>query len=271
MAFSMLAACLSFMISDNHSARPAVIALFIFIFFFFYSWGQGELPRSVMASMQEPTEFTGPVAFAYSSEIFPLLNREQGMSFAGERTLFHMQKQKLMLAVFINLFGAGLLTLFVPQLTKALQYGSSFVGNGQSRLLGIFAGLNVLSFLLIFFLVPETAGATLGKEEGSLNYISLEELNYIFGVSTGEHIDYQMNHMVPWALRQVRWGFGRYILRKDVSEPGPPEELYRWVNLKNLGKKEKRRRDGMPQNDENLSQEHQQLASKDSLEISSSG
>jgi hypothetical protein len=63
----MLAACLSFRISDSHSsARPAVIAFFIFVFFFFYSWGQG------------------PVAFAYSSEIFPLLNREQGMSFAGK-------------------------------------------------------------------------------------------------------------------------------------------------------------------------------------------
>jgi len=43
MALSMLAACLSFMIEDSHSARPAVVSLFIFIFFFFYSWGQGKV------------------------------------------------------------------------------------------------------------------------------------------------------------------------------------------------------------------------------------
>ena len=42
MILSMLAACLSFLIKDNHSARPAVIAFFIFVFFFFYSWGQGK-------------------------------------------------------------------------------------------------------------------------------------------------------------------------------------------------------------------------------------
>jgi hypothetical protein len=70
MALSMLGACLSFNISDSHtSARPGAIAFFIFVFIFFYSWGQG------------------PVAFAYSSEIFPLLNREQGMSFAGKPRL----------------------------------------------------------------------------------------------------------------------------------------------------------------------------------------
>ena len=69
------------------------------------------------------------MAFAYSSEIFPLLNREQGMSFAD----------------FVNLFGAGVLTLFVRSLTTSLQ---NLNGNGQSSLLGVFVGLNVLSLVL---------------------------------------------------------------------------------------------------------------------------
>jgi MFS family permease len=71
MALSMLAAALSFNLTSG--ARNGVIAFFIFLFFFFYSWSGG------------------PVPFAYSSEVFPLLNREVGMSFA----------------VFCNLFGAG--------------------------------------------------------------------------------------------------------------------------------------------------------------------
>jgi MFS family permease len=43
MILSMLAACLSFLIQDNQSARSGVIAFFIFVFFFFYSWGQGKI------------------------------------------------------------------------------------------------------------------------------------------------------------------------------------------------------------------------------------
>jgi len=63
MAISMLAACLSFNIHPS-GLRDGFIIFFIFAFFFFYSWSEG------------------PVAFAYSSEVFPLLNREVGMSFA---------------------------------------------------------------------------------------------------------------------------------------------------------------------------------------------
>jgi hypothetical protein len=153
------------------------------------------------------------VAFAYSSEIFPLLNREQGMSFA----------------VFVNLFGAGILTLIVPQLTNSLQ---DFNHNGQSSLLGVFVGLNVLSFLLIFFFVPETAGATLGKQEGSLNYISLEELNYIFGVSTMKHIDYQLRHMVPWMFHRLIWRLTHPFSPNSPYSEDRPEELYTWVNVR---------------------------------------
>lgn len=221
MILSMLAACLSFLIKDNQSARSGVIAFFIFVFFFFYSWGQGEIVR--YRALIRANEPIGPVAFAYSSEIFPLLNREQGMSFA----------------VFINLFGAGLLTLFVPELTTSL---SNYNSNGQSSLLGVFVGFNILSLLLIFFFVPETAGATLGKQAGSLNYISLEELNYIFGVSTAKHIAYQLKHVVPWTLRRCSWRLLHPFTPTPAGSDDRPEELYTWVNVRNIKKEEKQER-----------------------------
>ena len=138
----------------------------------------------------------GPVPFTISAEVFPLENRVVGMSFA----------------VFTNLFGAGLLTLFVPALTNAI---------GHAGLLGIFAALNVLAFILVFFFARETAGAALGVSPGSMTFMSLEELNYIFGVSTMKHIHYQMSFVVPWA-----W---RYYIRRDETCPEHPEKLYTWA------------------------------------------
>ncbi|KAH3933506.1 hypothetical protein HBI25_115120 [Parastagonospora nodorum] len=197
MIFSMLGACFSYYIS-NETRRLVVVVMFMFFFVFFYSWGQG------------------PVPFAYSSEVFPLLNREAGMSFA----------------VFANLFGAGILALIVPQLTRAL---ASFPDQsddhkkGELRLLGIFTVLNVLALIMIFFLVPETAGATLGSQDSHVNYISLEELNYIFNVKTREHIRYQVRVMVPWAWDVVKWK-----VTGKGEKPEDPYPLYTWVQVEQV-------------------------------------
>ncbi|OAL55009.1 MFS general substrate transporter [Pyrenochaeta sp. DS3sAY3a] len=204
MIFSMLGASLSYNIKDETN-RLGVVVLFMFLFVFFYSWGQG------------------PVPFAYSSEVFPLLNREAGMSFA----------------VFTNLFGAGVLALVVPQLTQALAsqpLEDESSRTGESRLLGIFTGLNVVALTLIFFFVPETAGATLGvSETQGLNYISLEELNYIFNVKTAKHIRYQIGEIVPWAWKVFVWKIRRYILRNKVEQrPDDPDQLYTWVIIQQL-------------------------------------
>lgn len=134
-----------------------------------------------------------------SAEVFPLENRVVGMSFA----------------VFANLFGAGLLTLFVPTLTRSI---------GQAGLLGIFAALNVVAFVLVFLFVRETAGAALGGTPGSMTFMSLEELNYIFGVSTAKHIRYQVTTAVPWA-----WS---YYVRRDKDCPDWPQKLYTWASEK---------------------------------------
>jgi hypothetical protein len=67
----------------------------------------------------------------------------------------------------------------------------------------------------------------LGTEGGNLNYISLEELNYIFGVRTGKHIEYQVKTVVPWA-----W---KYYLRRrpEDRQRRSPELLYTWVRSQN--------------------------------------
>ncbi|KAL1591512.1 hypothetical protein SLS60_011904 [Paraconiothyrium brasiliense] len=205
----MLAACLAYNIESDKS-RLIVVVFFMFCFVFFYSWGQG------------------PVPFAYSSEVFPQLNREAGMSFA----------------VFANLFGCGIIALVVPQLTIALDPNPSAASQttnlktGESRLLGIFTCLNVVALILIFFFVPETAVAITGVDDAQgLNYISLEELNYIFSASTRQHVAYQMTVMVTWARQMVKWKWKTYVLRmgaKAGERPDGPEPLFTWIQAEEL-------------------------------------
>jgi hypothetical protein len=126
----------------------------------------------------------------------------------------------------------GVLALVVPLLTRALAGyppNGSDVKTGESRLLAIFTGLNVLALILIFFLVPETAGAMLGSDDAQrLNYISLEELHYIFSVETTEHIRYQVSVMVPWAWQMVRWKYRMLIRQRSEERPENPYQLYNW-------------------------------------------
>jgi hypothetical protein len=126
----------------------------------------------------------------------------------------------------------------VPLLTRALSGyppDGNDVKTGESRLLAIFTGLNVLALILIFFLVPETAGATLGSDDAQgLNYISLEELNYIFSVKTTEHIRYQIAVMVPWAWNMVRWKYRRLVRQRNEGKPEHPYQLYVWVQAEHV-------------------------------------
>lgn len=181
MAISMLAAGLSFLIPDTNPAHVAVIVLWTFVFVFFYSWGMG------------------PVPFTLSAEVLGTESRVVGMSFS----------------VFCNLFGAGLLALFVPALTAAI---------GHTGLLGIFAFLNVVSFILVFFFVRETAGAAVEGTFGSMISVSLEELNYIFAVPTAKHAVYQLKTVLPWA-----W---RYYVKRDKTCHDQPEKLYTWASAR---------------------------------------
>nr|POF26310.1 myo-inositol transporter 2 [Quercus suber] len=141
----------------------------------------------------------GPVPFTLSAEVFPLESRVVGMSFA----------------VFTNFLGCGLLALFVPVITAKI---------GHPGLLGIFAALNVVAFFLVFFFVRETAGAAIGSNVSSVLSVSLEELNYLFGVSTRQHVNYQVGTVLPWA-----W---RYYVRREKDVPDQPDKLYTWYSTK---------------------------------------
>lgn len=103
----------------------------------------------------------GHCAFVYSAEAFPLSHREIGMS----------------LAVATNNFWAAVLSLTFPRMLRALGATGSF---------GFYAGLNVVALSLIFLFLPET------KER------SLEELDYVFAVSTRRHASYQLLEVLPW-------------------------------------------------------------------------
>ncbi|PGH27083.1 hypothetical protein AJ80_01269 [Polytolypa hystricis UAMH7299] len=190
MAVSLLACGASFYI-DNNTTRVGVVAFFIFVFMFFYSPGMG------------------PVPFAMSSEIFMSVNREVGMSWA----------------VWVNLFAAGILTLLVPPLTAILGgHGTTEdnvdLSHVQGRILFVFAVLNVVAFTLCYFLVPETSGATISKSASNMEYMSLEELNYIFDTPTSKHVEYQTKIILPWAINR--------LIPRRPREPRP-EPLYRWA------------------------------------------
>lgn len=80
-----------------------------------------------------------------------------------------------------------------------------------------YAGLNLLAFVMIFFLVPETRV----RFESLFFFVSrplswylltstqlrtLEELDYIFAVPTCRHMSYQLQTWLPWWIkRYVFW------------------------------------------------------------------
>ncbi|KAF8160959.1 hypothetical protein B0H34DRAFT_781615 [Crassisporium funariophilum] len=126
----------------------------------------------VFAAFYSPGE--GPVPFTYSAEVFPLTHREMGMSWA----------------VATCLFWASVLSLTFPRLLAALSPTGAF---------GFYAGLNMVAFVMIFFLMPETKQRT------------LEELDFVFAVPTSRHVSYQAKTFLPYFVK--RW----ILLRKNQT------------------------------------------------------
>ncbi|KAI5358880.1 putative major facilitator, sugar transporter, major facilitator superfamily [Septoria linicola] len=169
-------------LSYANGSHNAVFGVFAYLFMAVYSVGMG------------------PVPFTISAEVFPLDHRVAGMSFA----------------VFTNLLGAGLLTLFVPAMT------TSSLGHGG--LLGISTFLNFVALVLVFCFVRETVGAADRDNPGSVTALALEELYRIFNVPVGGFLKYQVMEVVPyWRMRLV-WLSSK---RNDPS-PRPPQPVYRW-------------------------------------------
>ncbi|KAF4431003.1 myo-inositol transport ITR1 [Fusarium acutatum] len=116
----------------------------------------------------------GPVPFVLAAESFPLAFRDTGAS----------------LAISINLLFAGLLAWLQPLLVAGIEFGGT---------LGVFAGLNVVAFVLVFLLMEETSG------------VPLESLGSVFNQPKRDLIHFQLKELLPW--------FGRFILgRSSLAE-----------------------------------------------------
>jgi len=82
----------------------------------------------------------GPITWVYSSEIFPLRLRAQGVS----------------MGVAINRLTSGLITMTFLSLTKAITIGGTFF---------MFSGVAFISFIFFYTFLPETRGADLENVE----------------------------------------------------------------------------------------------------------
>jgi len=150
MCLFLLAAGLSLLNDDPTSSRGARIGpvvLFIYLFTICYSLGEG------------------PVAFQYSAEVFPTIQREQGMAWA----------------VCINNTFAGILSLTFPRMTTVMTPTGAF---------GFYAGLNLIAWFMIFCFVRET------------KQLTLEELDQVFSVPTSTYLKYETTVWLPYFIKR---------------------------------------------------------------------
>jgi sugar porter (SP) family MFS transporter len=148
MCVFLLAAGLSVLNNtDNNAAKLGPIVLFIYLFTIAYSLGEG------------------PVAFQYSAEVFPTIQREQGMAWA----------------VCINNTFAGVLGLTFPRMVSALTTTGAF---------GFYAGLNLIAWGMIFCFVRET------------KQLTLEEIDQVFSVPTKKFISNEIHVTLPYVWKR---------------------------------------------------------------------
>ncbi|KAK7998335.1 putative phosphoprotein phosphatase X-1 [Apiospora arundinis] len=157
----------------------------------------------------------GPIPFTLASESFPLSHRELGCA----------------CVISVNLFFAGLLTIFFPRYVSSFPHARADFAFARSpppppffllvltagkpcRIsderalsppgsLGLFSGLTLLAWVLVYFLVEET------------RELSLENLHGVFNVPKGEFVRLNGRRLV-WLVR-------RYLLR-DTRAPDPSVE-----------------------------------------------
>jgi len=126
----------------------------------------------IFAAFYSPGE--GPVPFTYSAEVFPLSHREVGMAWA----------------VATCLFWAAVLSISLPAMLAKMHPIGVFC---------FYAGLNMVAFVMIFFLVPETKQRT------------LEELDYVFAVPVRTHAGYQVSKFLPYIIKKY------FLFQKDAT------------------------------------------------------
>nr|POF14354.1 polyol transporter 5 [Quercus suber] len=132
---------------SERAQKLAPIVLFIYLFTIAYSLGEG------------------PVAFQYSAEVFPTIQREQGMAWA----------------VCINNTFAGILSLTFPRMVSVMTTTGAF---------GFYAGLNLIAWVMIFCFVRET------------KQLTLEEIDQVFSIPTREFLRYETTVWLPYFIKR---------------------------------------------------------------------
>ncbi|KAL8637897.1 MAG: hypothetical protein Q9228_004884 [Teloschistes exilis] len=157
MCIFLLAAGLSLLKGGNNKGEKiGPVALFIYLFTIMYSLGEG------------------PVAFQYSAEVFPTIQREQGMAWA----------------VCINNTFAGVLSITFPRMQAVMTPTGAF---------GFYAGLNLIAWGMVFCFVRET------------KQLTLEELDQVFSVPTKSFIGHELTVWLPYFIK--RYIFRRKIMK----------------------------------------------------------
>ncbi|CZT02202.1 hypothetical protein WAI453_002558 [Rhynchosporium graminicola] len=150
MCIFLLAAGLSLLNVDkpgvSRGAQIGPVVLFVYLFTIAYSMGEG------------------PVAFQYSAEVFPTIQREQGMAWA----------------VCINNTFAGILSLTFPRMNHVMTPTGAF---------GFYAGLNLIAWFMIFAFVRET------------KQLTLEEIDQVFSLPTSKFLGYELKVQLPYFLK----------------------------------------------------------------------
>jgi sugar porter (SP) family MFS transporter len=148
MCIFLLAAGLSLLKTDgSRGSQIGPVVLFVYLFTICYSLGEG------------------PVAFQYSAEVFPTIQREQGMAWA----------------VCINNTFAGILSLTFPRMRTVMTPTGAF---------GFYAALNLIAWFMIFCFVRET------------KQLTLEELDQVFSVPTKTFISHELKVWLPYFIKR---------------------------------------------------------------------
>ena len=148
MCIFLLAAGLSLLkTTGTKGEKIGPVALFIYLFTICYSLGEG------------------PVAFQYSAEVFPTIQREQGMAWA----------------VCINNTFAGVLSVTFLRMRTVMTPTGAF---------GFYAGLNLVAWVMIFCFVRET------------KQLTLEELDQVFSVPTKSFISHELTVWLPYFIKR---------------------------------------------------------------------
>ncbi|KPM41126.1 hypothetical protein AK830_g5433 [Neonectria ditissima] len=175
MALFLMAAAIAFPVDDINT--PVINTRVIVGVVFIYLFAAAYSPG------------LGPIPFTLASESFPLSHREAGAS----------------VAISINLLFAGLLTILLPTIN------TSFKTPGT---LGFFSGLNIIAFILVYFLVEET------------KQLTLEELDLVYDNPKSMFAGYQLKYNMPYY-------FKRCFHRKDNVEEPQTYESYAMQNKNN--------------------------------------